>query len=508
MIPRILFPTTPPANLQPAGTVLAYHAQREGSHPALTFNGETLSRAALERRANRRARAFQQLGVEKDDFVVISLPNGIEIHETALAVWKLGATPMPVSYRLPDAELEGILELAQPQLVVGVDPGRLAKYRSIAAGFLPNPGLSEEPLPPAAAKHFKVATSSGSTGRPKLIVDAKPAMIDPMCPMMGMEVDDVCLMPSPLYHNGPFTQSHLALFCGAHLIEMSKFDAVEWLQLIEQYKVKWAYLVPTLMKRVWDLPNDMRNKFDVSSLELAIHMAAPCPAWLKAAWIEWLGPDRMMELYATSEGSGGAYITGREALDHPGSVGRVYPGTEGRVLDADGNESPPGEVGEIFFRPARGPGSTYQYIGATAKAVGEWESCGDMGHFDEEGFLYISDRRTDMVVSGGANIYPAEVEAALDAHPGITESIVVGLPDADFGQRLHAVIIPAHKDEPPSAADLQKFLEPRLARYKWPYTVEFRTGTLKDEGGKVRRSRIREEAIDKRSCGEPFARLR
>jgi bile acid-coenzyme A ligase len=189
-------------------------------------------------------------------------------------------------------------------------------------------------------------------------------------------------------------------------------------------------------------------------------------------------------------------ITGREWLSHQGSVGKIQPGSQMRVLDEQGKECAPGEVGEIYFLPDKGRNSTYAYIGAEGKAVGDWETYGDLGHVDEEGYLYIVDRRTDMIVSGGANIFPAEVEAALDQHPDVQSSIVIGLPDADLGQRAHAIVQMAEDARKRSDADaLRAFLSDRLVRYKIPRTFEFTNESLRDDAGKARRSRLREERI-------------
>ena len=190
-----------------------------------------------------------------------------------------------------------------------------------------------------------------------------------------------------------------------------------------------------------DLASDAaRDNYDVSSLELVCHIAAACPPWLKEKWIEWLGPDRLWEVYSGTEAIGATVIGGREWLEHRGSVGRLAPGASVRILDEAGNDVTPGEVGEIYFRPPGGLGSTYHYLGAQPRASGEWETFGDLGRLDAEGYLYLADRRTDLIISGGANIYPAEIEAAIDAFPGVLASVAIGLPDEDLGQRVHAIV--------------------------------------------------------------------
>ncbi len=223
-------------------------------------------------------------------------------------------------------------------------------------------------------------------------------------------------------------------------------------------------------------------------------MASACPVWLKEAWIDWIGPERIFELYGGTEGQGMTIISGSDWLSHKGSVGKAQGGARLRVLDEAGADCAPGEIGEIYLLPEGGPNSTYHYIGASAKMLGDWESLGDMGYLDNEGFLYIVDRRTDLIVAGGANIYPAEVEAALDEHPDIRSSIVIGLPDADLGQKVHAIVqLSPEAEGRIDAAALAAFLGARLARYKVPRSFEFTREFLRDDAGKARRSKLRDE---------------
>ena len=313
---------------------------------------------------------------------------------------------------------------------------------------------------------------------------------------MLQRVDDVLLNPGPLYHNAPFGSMHAGLFTGAHVVEMGRFDAGEALRLIGRHRVQWVNFVPTMMARMWKLPIEERLAADMSSLRVVFHMASSCPIWLKAAWIDWIGPDPLFELYGGTERQGMTIISGREWLEHKGSVGKVQPGAAMRVLDPDGNDCAPGQIGEVFFRPDAGRGATYHYVGAEAKAAGEWESLGDLGHMDEDGYLYLADRRTDLILSGGANIYPAEVEAAIDAHPDVLTSAVVGLPDDDLGQRVHAIVQRREGCELTSSA-LLAHLDGRLVRYKIPRSLEFSATPLRDDAGKVRRSALREERISR-----------
>jgi bile acid-coenzyme A ligase len=337
-------------------------------------------------------------------------------------------------------------------------------------------------------------TSGGSTGRPKIIVDHMPGVYSPEAAPLLQQPGDVLLNPGPLYHNAPFSMMLTGLFTGAHVVEMGRFDAAEALKLIGRHRVQWVNFVPTMMNRIWKLPEEERLAADTSSLRIVFHMASACPEWLKAAWIDWLGPDRIFELYGGTERQGMTIISGREWLERRGSVGRVAPGSRMRVLNAEGQDCAPGEIGEIYFLPEAGRNATYHYIGADAKLSGEWESLGDLGRMDADGYLYLVDRRTDLILSGGANVYPAEVEAALDGHDEVLSSAVVGLPDEDLGQRVHA-IVQRREGSTLSTADLLAHVERHLARYKVPRSVEFVTTPLRDDAGKVRRSALRDERV-------------
>ncbi len=489
------------------GALLSFQADAEPDRPALTFEGETLTRREIDRRANRMARALAELGVEENDFVSVVLPNGFMHHVVTFAIWKLGATPVPLAAKLPDIELRAIVDLARPKLVIGPDPARLPGHR-VVSEIIPDPALSDAPLPEKIATSWKAITSGGSTGRPKLIVDAGPAANLGGNPnlVLKVEADDVMLHPAPIYHNATFAQTNWGLCWGAHVIEVAKFDALEWLQLVERYKVRWAYLVPTMMSRIWALPEAQRNGYDLSSLRVVMHMAAPCPPWLKQVWIDWMGPEKIWEVYAGTEGVGGTLLSGAEWLARPGTVGK--PINPVRVLDEEGRDCPLGEIGEIYFRPPNGAGSTYRYIGAEMRQREGWETLGDMGRLDAEGYLYLADRRTDMIVTGGANVYPAEIESALEEHPAVATSAVVSLPHADFGRVPHAIISLRPGAETPSADSLEAFLAERLARYKLPYTFEISETPLRDDAGKMRRSALRDEREARATAGETFLPLR
>jgi len=474
---------------QSISSIISQHARERPHEPALTCGETTLSWRELDLQTNRLARAFAELGVSADDLVTIALPNSTDFMCAALATWKLGATPQPVSAKLPGRELAEIVELADSSLVVGTDPERVPGRTTVPAGWQPDPSIDDGPLPDATASHFKAPTSGGSTGRPKIILSQDRGEFEIGDAGFSLPTRATVVIPGVLYHNAPFSISSLALVNGNHVVNFPRFDAEAVLRAVTELRPKYLYLVPTMMQRIWKLPDEVRAAADMSSLDIVIHMAAPCPPWLKEEWIHWVGPDVLCELYAGTEVQSITWITGTEWLEHRGSVGKPITG-EMRVFDDDGNELPTGEVGEIYMRATNGLNSTYQYLGADAKRLGEWESLGDMGWVDEDGYVYLADRRKDLILRGGANVYPAEVEAAIDAHPAVRSCAVIGLPDDDFGERVHAIVdAPDGVDE----AELRAHMTEQLVAYKCPSTYEFVDEPVRDDAGKVRRSLLASE---------------
>jgi bile acid-coenzyme A ligase len=469
------------------GDLLAHWADRAPGRTAVICGDESVTFAALDERANRLAHRFRAAGVGVGDLVTLALPNSVDFYAATFAAWKLGATPQPLPSRLPEPEKVALIEVGQPALVVDAATVGAATDRDVGP---------VEPVAGVVGPSFKAMASGGSTGRPKLIVAAVPTEFDPDVPAVQMAQGDVQLVPGPLYHNGPFSFSMFGLFVGSTVVVMERFDAAEALRLIEAHRVTWVFFVPTMMHRIWSLPD--RESYDVSSLRQVFSTGAPWPVWLKEGWIGWLGPDRIREGYGGTESQGGTSITGAESLTHPGSVGLPQGGCGMRILDEAGTDVPTGEVGEIYFMPATGPGTTYRYLGAEAKAHDGWETIGDLGYVDAEGYLYLVDRRTDLVVTGGANVFPAEVEAVIESFPGVRSCAVIGLPDDDLGQRVHAIVdLPDIDPTDPAAAAaaadaLRAHVRAHLAPYKVPRTVELVTEPLRDDAGKVRRSALRE----------------
>jgi bile acid-coenzyme A ligase len=283
--------------------------------------------------------------------------------------------------------------------------------------------------------------------------------------------------------------STTGLFDDHTLVLMEKFDAAGAVDLIERHRVNWGFFPPTMLKRMHDLP-DIESR-DFSSIEGIFQTAAPCPPWLKRFWIDLLGPTKVIEGFGSAEAVGIVTILGDEWLAHPGSVG-LPRGTDLRILDEAGHDVPPREVGEIYMRPQHTREPTYRYIGsppATSTPDG-YTSVGDLGWVDEDGYLYLADRRVDLIISGGANIYPAEVEAALSEHPEVADVAIVGVPDEDWGKRVHAVIQPRDHANPPTITALDAHVRERLTSYKVPKTYEFVIELPRNDAGKIRRSEL------------------
>ena len=476
------------------GAKLAQLAQLKPDAPAVTCGETTLTYEQFHRLSNRAARGLAAKGVKFGDLVTLGLPNSTDFAVACWAIWKLGATPQPISFRLPKGELEAIMELAKTPVVIAQFDHQIDRPLLSIPDLL---ALSDDDsdLPDAIAPVSKAPTSGGSTGRPKLILSGQPGVTAKETPEVGgwrLKPGSVALLPAPLYHNAGFGMMMSAFSVGCHMVLMPRFEAEATLAEIARNKATWVYLVPTMMNRIWHLPEEVRGKYDLSSLETLWHLAAPCPAWLKEAFIRWVGPETVMELYAGTEAQAVTTLSGAEWLEHRGSVGKVTVG-EMVAVGEDGSFLPPREVGEIYMRRPEGAPPSYKYIGATAKVLeGGWESLGDIGWFDEDGYLYLADRRTDMILVGGSNVNPAAIEAALEEHPEVQSCAVIGFPDDDLGNKIHAIVqTKGSRDE----ASLRAHLAARLVTYKQPRTYEFVDEPLRDDAGKVRRSALRDERL-------------
>jgi bile acid-coenzyme A ligase len=474
-------------------TIAALAAGEHADDPAISYPDRTISWREFADHTAARAHRLIELGVKPDDMVAIALPNSVEHHISSFAAWRAGATASVLPTKLPGRELTQVIELAAPKVLIRSQGEPLDGVVEL----LPGTDVLGGAIPPdLAAAHWKAVTSGGSTGRPKLIVDHAEARygerLKAIAALVGMPREGVMLNPGPLYHNAPFLFTSLALLGGTCVVGMNRFDPEEALSLIERERVGWVCMVPTMMHRVWSLPSEVKSRYDLSSLLKVVHVGAPCAPWLKRAWIDWLGPDRVLELYAGTEGAAVA-ISGEEWLRKPGAVGKVSAETL-VIKGPDGEICPAGTVGEIYF--AQEAAARFHYVGAVPRldATGRM-SLGDLGYVDAEGYLFLADRRTDLIVRGGANIYPAEVEAALLEHPDVAEAVVIGVPCEEYGARVHA-IVQLRRDASVDVDAVRAFMRERLVGYKCPETYAFVDHALRDEAGKVRRQTLRDAAAD------------
>lgn len=438
----------------------------------------------LHRRSTQIARALMARGAGPGTRVAVGLRNSPEFVMCVLAAWKVGSIPVPVRWDLPDWERGRVLEV-----IDGV---------SIAADDLPWLRATADddatPLPPALSPQTNGICSSGSTGAPKVILMDKPAAYDDMVGMpfaaswAPVTRPQVVLVMAPMYHTNGFA-TLLSLLAGDHLVVLEKFDAARIVDLIEAHGVTTFTATTIMLQRIADLPGvDQR---DLSSIEWILQGAAVIAPTLVRRWIDLLGAERFFQSYGMTEGIGLCAIRGDEWLQHPGSVGRGYRETEIRILDPDGNDLPPGETGEIYMKS---PSSAmFQYLGGAPlppRTVDGFSTGGDLGWLEPEGFLHIVDRRVDMIITGGANVFPAEVETALIDHPGIADVVVVGLQDPEWGRRVHAIVEPADPASPPTEADVRAYAKERLAAYKVPKTVEIVDAIPRSEATKVNRAAL------------------
>jgi fatty-acyl-CoA synthase len=472
--------------------------------------GEVVTYRELDERSNQLAHLLRAEG--DDAGLAIAMENNAAYLPIAWGARRCGRYFTTVNHHLTPAEMAYIIDDCGARVLV-MSHAQAETAAALTSALVPRVtrrlmvgGVIDgwEPYEAAVAEHPTTPVpdetegellqySSGTTGRPKGIKRAltgQPISLaaDKVVPFLNalrFREGGVYLSPAPLYHTAPICWTMAVQRMGGTVVVMPRFDAAEALRLIERYRVTHSQLVPTMFVRMLKLPAEERARHDLSSLERVIHAAAPCPVEIKRSMIEWWGP-MIDEYYSSSEGAGATYITAEEWLAHPGSVGRVVLG-EMRVMGPDGQEAAPGVVGEIWMRPPADR-TTYRYIGAEPVARDGWESLGDVGWFDEDGYLYLADRQTDMILVGGANVYPAEVEAALDEHPAVLSSCVIGLPDEDYGNVVHAIVETRHEV---SDEELRAHLASRLVSYKLPRTFERSPEPLRDDAGKVRRSALR-----------------
>ncbi|HEX6476929.1 MAG TPA: AMP-binding protein [Acidimicrobiales bacterium] len=485
----------------------AVAAVRPG-HPALILGSEQRTFAALDDRAHRVALALSRLGVARGDRVGVMLPNSFEWFEVVHGAGRLGAVAVPVNIHFKAAETAWVLTDSGCKAVV-IAPelaGSLADVPDlprlvVGDGYeeaLAAPGPETDDGAPEVADGWPTTMvyTSGTTGRPKGVVPGGDDLRRTAAGMAGMAArwgsgpGDVHLLVGPSYHSGPaaFAQAHLAL--GATVVIMPRWDAESCLALIEDHQVTNTHMVPSNFIRILDLNPKTRESYDLSSLRVVLHAAAPCPVPVKRAFMELVGPDKVFEYFGATEG-GGTAISPQEWLEHPGSVGRAIGGNEIVILDDEGQVLGPGEVGLVFVRPESAPFRYHRDNEKTSAAFkGERFTVGDMGYLDEEGYLFLTDRRADMVITGGVNVYPREIEDVLYLHPDVADCAVYGVPDEGWGEALKAVVQP-RAGATLSTDDVVTWCRERLADYKRPRLVTFVDELPRDPNGKIAKHQLR-----------------
>ncbi|MGH7786239.1 MAG: AMP-binding protein [Candidatus Binatia bacterium] len=489
------------------------HAEAVPQKTALILGDQRRSYGELGRRTCQLARALRRAGVGAGDTVGAALHNGFEWFELLNAVGLLGAQLVPIGYRLKGPEIAYMLGdsgatvlLAAADLATDVDRAAADLDWPDAALWVVGEGrwrgrayeavlAAEDGAPladafPGGGFNTMIYTS-GTTGRPKAIErQTDPATahlaMRGMAQMWGLGADDVTLVAGPCYHTGPASYAQVHLAIGGTAVIMPRYDAAEALALIERYRVTNAFMVPTHFSRILQLEPPAPGRFDLSSLRLVMHSAAPCPPHVKRGIMQVFPPATVTEFYGASEG-GFTRITAEQWQHKPGSVGTPWPGHEIHILDADGGALPPGAIGLIYVRAPR---MDFRYRGAEEKTRQAFRdgcfTAGDLGWLDADGYLFIADRRTDLIISGGANIYPAEVESALSAHPQIADVAVIGIPDAEMGQTVLAVV-ELRRGAQASADEIIAFARRDLAHYKCPRRVELIAELPREPQGKVRK---------------------
>jgi bile acid-coenzyme A ligase len=442
--------------------------------------------ADLDRRSSQLAGALADRGVTYGDRLGIGLRNSPEFVWSAYAAWKLGAVPVPMRWDLPDWELTRLREAIDGKVHLGEDD--LAWIAATADRDVPD-------LPDVISPQSNGICSSGSTGLPKVIVSSRPAEYDPLFTTPFAEAwgktiprPQVVIVLGPMYHVNGF-HCLFSLAGGDHVVVMEAFDAARVVDVIERHRVSTFNCTPTMLKRIADLP-DIDDR-DLSSIEWICQGAAPMPPYLVRRWADLIGADKLIMAYGMSEGLGICAIRGDEWMEHEGSVGRPNAQTEVRILDADGNALPPRDIGDIYMRSAAYGSSTYMGGAAQPPRTSDgFCSVGDLGYLDEDGFVYLVDRRVDLIISGGVNIYPAEVETALIEHPKVRDVVVIGLKDDEWGRRVHAVIEPADASDPPTLDEIRAYAKSRLHAFKVPKTIEIVDAIPRSSATKVNRGAL------------------
>jgi long-chain acyl-CoA synthetase len=482
---------------------------------AVRTERESLSWSELEERGRRVAQGLRSEGLGEHDAWAILARNRIEWAELTLGNARAGTRYVPLNYHLTAVEMADLMTDSSSKLVVvGSDDEAIGREAAAAAGidrvFVLGPDYeswlaaqSADPLPDCSAG-AALQYTGGTTGRSKGVIRSGatvPAseLARPFAQwgtMTHMPAGAQMLLVTPAYHALGGAVVMASMSRGNPLFIAERWDPIRTLELIQEHRVAGVPMVPTQFIRLLKLDPEVRNRYDLSSLEWVLHTAAPCPAWAKHAMIEWFGPV-IVELYGSSEGVGPVIATSEEWLARPGTVGKATAVLELSILDDDGNELPPGEIGTIHAKRIDG---TPSYHGDPEKSAAMMRpdgrfTVGDVGWLDEEGYLFLADRRVDLILIGGSNVYPAEIEAVLTQHPDVTDAAVFGLPHPDMGQEVKAVVQPAEGVELDVAA-LAEFARARLAPFKVPASIDVDPALPREASGKLKKHQLRERYLE------------
>ncbi len=497
------------------------HAKKHPDRPAyiMAGSGETVTFRQLDEQSNRIAQLFRSLGLKPRDHIAIFMENNARFFEICWGAQRSGLIYTAISSRLTAAEVDYIVGDCGAKLFVTSKylAERAAELSPLMKGvthrFMVDctiPGydsweaaIARQPAAPIADEIAgnDMLYSSGTTGRPKGVMPVlDPQPIDADNPLLqitrkayGMDEDTVYLSPAPLYHAAPLRFNMTVMKLGGTAILMENFDAEEFLRLVGKHRITHSQLVPTMFVRFLKLPDEVRLKYDVSSLKCVIHAAAPCPIPVKEKMIEWWGPI-IWEYYAGTEGNGLTLCNSQEWLTHKGTVGRAVVGKL-RICDDAGNEVPQGQPGTIYFAEGR----PFQYHNDAKKTAESrhpkgWSTLGDVGYVDGEGYLYLTDRKAFMIISGGVNIYPQEAENLLINHPKVMDCAVFGVPNDDFGEEVKAVVQPRDMADasPLLAEELIAYCKQNLAAIKCPRTIDFEPELPRHPTGKLYKRLLRD----------------
>jgi len=438
----------------------------------------------LDQRANAAARGLKQEGVRDDTVVGVALPPGFEHAVAVVGSWKLGATVVPLNPRAGERERRA-LKAALGGPIIGT--GTWADH---------TPAVLErqaDPSPvPGRGRPRSATVSGGSTGMPRLVVRDRPWVFPGgevlllQDRLAGALPDQRQLVVLPLYHAG-FSSMYKGLALDNVMVVLSHFRAELFFEAIQRHHIEYLRIVPSYMRMALDAPD--AESYDLSSVVSIHHGSAPCPGWVKRRWIELFGAEKIVEHYASTERIGVVSIRGDEWLRHPGSVGRAEL-CDVRILDDSGKDLPAGEVGMIYLRDWAPRQPEYLGPGAPLPEQDGFRSVGDLGYLDEDGYLFLVDRKVNVINSGGIDVYPSEIEATLLGHPEVVDAAVVGRPHKYLGNHLHGIVVPRDPDDPPSADELERFCRQALTTAKVPLSFEMRASLGRTEAGKLRRSEL------------------